>query len=183
MHKVFLIIIVFSSCPNLWAGAASEISDYSPGKELGASNNKKFHESDGRADRYFPRGLREISVIVTDHGYYPDRISIFEGEEVRFFVTSTKKTASCFTLKEKNVFLSALSGSVNEALVSFDVLGEIEYFCPSEKFKGKITVLPRSKAPGAVAGRGIASVPSKISDDNSNDEYRDGPSFWLPRDE
>ena len=32
---------------------------------------------------------REVAVIVTKEGYYPRSLSVFEGERIKFFVTST----------------------------------------------------------------------------------------------
>ena len=51
------------------------------------------------------------------------------------------KEPSCFMLNEKGVFLSAHAGRVNEAVISFDQAGIYRFYCPSQKFRGKVHVL------------------------------------------
>lgn len=102
--------------------------------------------------------MREHGIIVTDEGYYPKSISIFEGEKVRFFVTSTTKEKSCFMIPEKEIFLSAIKGQMSEAQAVFERKGTYKFYCPTGKIKGKIVVLPKKKKPSLKkAKRKIAS--------------------------
>jgi hypothetical protein len=64
-----------------------------------------------------PTPMREISVIVTKEGYYPKSLSVFEGEKIKFYVTST----------------------VEESV--FDRAGEFAFYCPGSKNDGKIVVI------------------------------------------
>ncbi len=93
------------------------------------------------AKSFFASGIRKISIIVTEDGYYPDKFSVFEGERVHFFVTSTLDRPSCINLPEKRFFAAAKKGQIFEGLAAFDAPGVVEFGCPSEKFKGKITVM------------------------------------------
>jgi plastocyanin len=121
----------------------------------------------------FKQPLREVSVIVTPEGYYPNQISVFEGERVRFFVTSTVDKPHCFVVDEHKVFLAAEKGKMTEGETLFRRPGKYKFYCPSSQEKGFVTVIekvklsprPEEKKPG----RQVAS------------DYTDDPSHWVPK--
>ena len=86
---------------------------------------------------------REISVIVTKEGYYPKSISVFEGEKVKFYVTSTVEEPNCLIVESHKVFMAATKGKITEAEALFDKSGEFAFYCPSSKNDGKIVVLKK----------------------------------------
>lgn len=86
---------------------------------------------------------RQQSIIVTPEGFYPEQFSVFSGDRVRFFVTATSDSKECFIIKGKEIFLSAEKGKVSEGSVIFNSPGVFQYYCPTNKFRGKITVLER----------------------------------------
>lgn len=87
--------------------------------------------------------VREISVIVTKEGYYPKSISVFEGEKVKFYVTSTVEEPHCMIVEAHKVFVAANKGKVTEAETTFDKAGEFAFYCPSSKNDGKIVVMKK----------------------------------------
>lgn len=111
--------------------------------------------------------IREVSIIVTDEGFYPSKFSVHKGERVRFFVTSTTEDKQCFILKGQEFFLAAQKGRISEGMISFDDKGVVEFYCPTHKEKGRITVLERSKK-RKVLQRSIASKKVRA---------------WTPKDE
>ena len=123
-------------------------------------------EISGFKEKTFEKPIREFSVIATEAGYFPNRIFAYVGERARFFVTSTDDSPQCFLLQDHNVFLSARKGEMKEAQVEFKYPGRFEFYCPSTKFKGHVTVVAR---PGVEkkAKRGIASEKSLL---------------WIPKD-
>lgn len=88
--------------------------------------------------------MREVAVIVTKEGYYPKSLSVFEGEKVKFYVTSTIEEPHCMIVESHKVFLAANKGKVTEAEAVFDKAGEFAFYCPSSKNDGKIVVLKKS---------------------------------------
>ena len=86
---------------------------------------------------------REVSIIVTKEGYYPKSLSVFEGEKVKFYVTSTLDEPHCMIVEGHKVFLAANKGKVTEAEATFDKSGEFAFYCPSSKSDGKIVVMKR----------------------------------------
>lgn len=112
---------------------------------------------------------REYSVIVTENGYYPEKMIAFAGETVRFFVTSTLKAPSCFILSEKKLFLSAHMGRVTEGIGVFEHPGEYEFHCPGQNIKGKVVVLKKSTKEDKEAERRVASEKA--------------PEKWVPKGE
>lgn len=128
-----------------------------------------LEESPYSKARKFNTPLREQAIIVTEEGFYPKSISVFKGERVRFYVTSTSENKSCFILKGKNLFLSAEKGKVSEGVVYFEESQAIEFYCPTTKSKGRVTVLERPKDKNdRRAQRNIASDKVRI---------------WMPKDE
>ena len=98
---------------------------------------------------------REISIIVTKEGYYPKSLSVFEGEKVKFYVTSTLDEPHCMIVEGHKVFVAANKGKVTEAEATFEKAGEFAFYCPSSKSDGKIVVMKK-----AVPKREIASEKS-----------------------
>lgn len=118
--------------------------------------------------KYFKKPLREYSIILTDEGYYPEKIMAYVGEKVRFFVTSTKKKPECFVMQDHKLFLSARMGQISEGEVVFKDAGKYKFYCPSSKHKGYITVIEKTSNVEEQK-RQIASEEVK-------------PSYWVPRD-
>ncbi len=100
--------------------------------------------------------VREMAVIVTKEGYYPKSLSVFEGEKIKFYVTSTVEEPHCMIVESHKVFLAANKGKVTEAEVVFDKAGEFAFYCPSSKNDGKIVVLKK-----AMPKREVASEKSR----------------------
>lgn len=111
--------------------------------------------------------VREHSIIITEEGYYPKQISLFEGEKLKVFLTSTLNHPSCFMLPQKKIFMAARKGEVTESEAYFNKPGIYWFYCPTGKIKGKITVLEKLETKKIVE-RKIAS------------ERRMGQ--WRPRD-
>jgi plastocyanin len=94
---------------------------------------------------------REVAIIVTKEGYYPKHLSVFEGEKVKFFVTSTVEEPNCLIVESHKVFMAANKGKVTEAEVVFENSGEFAFYCPSSKNDGKIVVLKKQNMKREIA--------------------------------
>lgn len=94
---------------------------------------------------------REVAIIVTKEGYYPKHLSVFEGEKVKFFVTSTVEEPNCLIVESHKVFMAANKGKVTEADVVFENPGEFAFYCPSSKNDGKIVVLKKQNMKREIA--------------------------------
>lgn len=104
---------------------------------------------------------REVAVIVTAEGYYPKNISVFEGEKVKFYVTSTVEDPNCLIVEGHKVFMAANKGKLSEAEVVFDKPGNFAFYCPSSKNDGKIVVIKKYEPKREVAS--------------------EQPSVWMPK--
>jgi hypothetical protein len=106
-------------------------------------------------DTKYDRPIREIAVIASDEGYYPKQISVFEGERVRFFVSSISSGPNCLVIAKHELFLAANRGRITEGEAIFMEPGRVEYYCPASKIRGAITVLrnKRPKPTRTVAGK------------------------------
>lgn len=122
-------------------------------------------EPSGPEPQKLAHPTREISIIVTKEGYYPKSISVFEGEKVKFYVTSTVEEPNCVIVESHKVFMAANKGKVTEAETVFDKAGEFAFYCPSSKNDGKVVVLKK-----AMPKREVAS-----------EKKGDEPSVWMPR--
>lgn len=94
---------------------------------------------------------REVAVIVTKEGYYPKTLSVFEGEKIKFYLTSTVEEPHCMIVEAHKVFLAANKGKVTETEVVFERAGQFAFYCPSSKNDGKIVVLKKSMPKREVA--------------------------------
>lgn len=100
-------------------------------------------------ERAKPR--REVSIIVTKEGYYPKTVSVFEGEQIKFYVTSTLEEPQCMIVESHKVFLAANKGKVSEGEATFDKPGEFAFYCPSSKIDGKIVVMKKAQPKREIA--------------------------------
>jgi hypothetical protein len=129
---------------------------------------------DHHSFKKFKAPQRDFSIIVSNEGYYPDRLIVFEGEKVRFFVTSTSTDSKCFILENHEVFVPANKGRVAEAEIVLNKAGEYSFYCPSFAHKGKLVVLgERERAQPVV----------KINRDPASSSVLDKQSeqAWIPK--
>lgn len=117
-------------------------------------------------EKMYQAPIREISVIITDDGFFPNKISAFEGEKVRFFVTSTASEKQCFILQRHELFLGVDKGKVNEGEIMLDQPGRFKFYCPSNKMQGHLTVIKKTVE--------IEETRAPASESK--------PRFWVPRD-
>lgn len=118
----------------------------------------------------FDKPVREVSVIATDDGYYPNKISAFEGERIRFYVTSTSKQKQCFLMENHKIFLPAENGQVADKTIVVERPGRFKFYCPSTKFVGHLTVLKKKEEKSEEIKRKLAGDEEKK------------PHYWVPRD-
>lgn len=123
--------------------------------------------SESFKSKMYKSPIREVSIIITDDGFYPNRIVAFEGDKIRFFVTSTTSEKECFVMKKHKIFLAAQKGKVNEGEVNLEQLGRFKFFCPSSKHFGYLNVLER---------------PEKVQKSNKRVIASEKPGYWTPRD-
>ena len=121
------------------------------------------------AKEIYESPLREYSLIVTGEGYYPNRLFAFEGEKIRFYITSTNNNPSCFSIPDKDIFLAVEKGYVTEKIVYFQKAGLYEFYCPTGNISGKIRVMrKKGKDEEDAVKRELASKNVKI---------------WMPKDD
>ena len=124
--------------------------------------------------------LRQEAVIICENGFYPNRLSVFNGEKVRFFITSTLKDKGCFNIPAKNIFTSPSAGKILETEVFFDESGTFVVNCPNMQFSAQIIVQEKAADKFETNRRGLASdvvkvwkpkeTPAEWSEENFEDE-------------
>ncbi|EQC52325.1 cupredoxin domain-containing protein [Bacteriovorax sp. DB6_IX] len=114
---------------------------------------------------------REISIISSDSGYYPKAPTVFVGEQVRVFVTSTTNKPTCMIVKDQEFYVEAKQGEMSEGVLYFDKSGIHEFYCPASGHKGKIVVLEHPDRKKERIRRELAS------------ERKKKVKIWRPRDE
>jgi len=116
--------------------------------------------------KQFKKPTREYSIIATNEGFYPNKVFAYVGEKVKFFVTATSDKPQCFLIKDHEVFVGAKQGEISFGEVTFNTPGRFEYYCPSNSFKGHVTVIEKVGEKREKRKREIASKK---------------PDYWMPR--
>lgn len=116
---------------------------------------------------------REQAVIVTKEGFYPNRLVVFKGEKVRFFVTAVGVDSACFNIPDKNIYTTAATSKIVEAETFFDKVGVFQFNCPNNSFSGRVMVLEKASDRDETMRRGLASDTFKIW------KPKDAPSEWV----
>lgn len=106
--------------------------------------------------------IREVSVIVSKEGFFPNRLVVFRGEKVRFFLTSTIGGAQCFNIPSYNLFVSPAQSKVAEAEVYFDRAGIFPVNCPNNSMNARVVVLERAEDRKESERRGRVGHPVHI---------------------
>lgn len=122
----------------------------------------------------FDRPIREMAIILSDEGFYPQSLFAYKGERVRFYLTSVSNKPKCFMIPDKEVFLGVQRGQVTEAVVDFDREETVRFHCPSDKMEGEISVYEHPKDKAHRQRREIASESRK-------QVIR--PQAWVPKDD
>lgn len=116
---------------------------------------------------------REQGVIIGKEGFYPNRIVVYKGEKVRFFVTSVGVDSACFNIPDKNVFSTPGKDKIAETEVFFDKVGVFQFNCPNNTFSGRVMVLEKASDREETQRRGLASDVVKVW------RPKDTPSEWV----
>lgn len=116
---------------------------------------------------------REQAVIISKEGFYPNRLTAFKGEKVRFFITAVGVDSACFNIPDKNVYTTATQSKIVEAEVFFDKVGVYQFNCPNNTFTGRVMILEKASDRDESMRRGLASDSVKIW------KPKDTPSEWV----
>lgn len=116
---------------------------------------------------------REQAVIIGKEGFYPNRIIVYKGEKVRFFITSVGVNSACFNIPDKNVFSSPGKEKITEAEVFFDKVGVFQFNCPNNTFTGRVMVLEKASDRIETQRRGLATDLVKVW------MPKETPSEWV----
>jgi hypothetical protein len=102
-------------------------------------------EEDGEEKVWLKHPKREVSIILTDEGYYPEKTIVFKNEKVKFFLTSTSDEAGCMIIDKHQFFVGVKKGRVSEGEVVLEKPGDYKIYCPTSKHVGHLTVLEKKK--------------------------------------
>ncbi len=116
---------------------------------------------------------RDTAIIVGDEGFYPNRVVVFKGEKVKFFITNTTEQTQCFNIPDKNLFTTAQKGKIAEGETFFDKSGVYTFNCPNFKFTGRIIVIEKEADRKETMRRGLANETVKVW------KPKDEPSEWV----
>ncbi len=116
---------------------------------------------------------REEGVIIGKEGFYPNRIVVYKGEKVRFFVTSVGVDTACFSIPAKNAYSTPGKDKIAETEVFFDKVGVFQFNCPNLAFSGRIMVLEKPSDMEETKRRGLASDVVKVW------RPKETPSEWV----
>lgn len=116
---------------------------------------------------------REMGIIISKDGFFPNRIVVYKGEKVRFFVTSAGVESACFNIPDKNVFTTSGKDKIAESEVYFDKVGIFQFNCPNNTFTGRVMVLEKASDRLESERRGLASDMVKIW------KPKETPSEWV----
>lgn len=84
--------------------------------------------------------LQEISVIVSDQGFYPERIVLTQGTPVKMYLITPAKVPLCFMVDEWGIRKGVKPGKIEEISFTPDQPGNFRFYCPVKSIEGKITV-------------------------------------------
>ncbi len=121
------------------------------------------------------------SIILTETGFIPEQISLFEKEWVSLFLTNTASENSCFILSDKEIHLSVQPGKIVATKIYFEKPGLYSFYCPLYQVKGTIRVLKKDLY--ALKENEKKEMRREISSQANLDHYFiDQDRYWIPKD-
>lgn len=100
-------------------------------------------------------GTQEISLIVSDYGYFPNRLFVTQNVPVKIYLTTPSKVTLCFMLDQWGVKKGVLPGKVEEISFVPEAPGEYRFYCPVKSIEGTLVV--RETPIASPSARGIAA--------------------------
>lgn len=113
-------------------------------------------------------GVQEVSLIVSDYGYFPNRIFVTQNVPVKIYLTTPSKITMCFMLDTWGLRKGILPGKVEEISFVPEAPGNYRFYCPVKSIEGTLTV--REAPVAEQSGRGVASAPPPPPDAGRNNE-------------
>lgn len=125
-------------------------------------------------DAYWFEGpYRELSIILTDDGYYPQRLNVFRGEKIRFYLANTGREDRCFMIQDKGIFTPVRKGEFKVVEVEFTHEEVLNFHCPVGNMRGKISVLEHPRE---------IRQKRRMRELASESKTR-APKVWMPREQ
>lgn len=100
-------------------------------------------------------GVQEISLIVSDYGYFPNRVFVTQNVPVKIYMTTPSKNTLCFMLDNMGLKKGITPGKVEEITFTPGQAGNFRFYCPVKSIEGTLTVREAPLAEQSV--RGLAS--------------------------
>jgi hypothetical protein len=122
---------------------------------------------------WFDAAKREMAIIITDEGFYPQQLSVFQGEKVTFYLTSTAREDRCFMIANKEIFVPVYKNQLQIVEVEFKREETLDFHCPVGNMRGRISILEHpNHRKDRLQKRELAS-----------ESVTRQPKIWMPREE
>ncbi len=135
-----------------------------------------------------PGVFQEVSVIVSDHGYFPNRIFVTQNIPVRVYLTTPSKSTLCFMIDNWSVKKGITPGKVEEVNFVPDRAGNYRFYCPVKSIEGTLTVR-EAPAPGGEPARNVAALadrpvePKRVSSSRTYNEPKNAKQLRMLTDD
>jgi hypothetical protein len=87
-------------------------------------------------------GVQEFSIIVTEKGFFPNKVIVRRNIPVNLYLTATDSRSLCFVMKKGEFNFHQGVGAKNVERISFrpTETGPFEFHCPINNIKGNLIV-------------------------------------------
>lgn len=109
-------------------------------------------------------GIQEVSIIVSDYGYFPSKIFVTQNIPVKLYLSTPSSGTLCFIVDVWGLRKGIAPGKVEEVVFIPEQAGEFRFYCPVKSIEGRIAV--RESAISGRTVRGLASTEAVAQDDN-----------------
>jgi plastocyanin len=93
-----------------------------------------------RTQAAIQKGVQEVAVIASDHGYFPKTIFVSRDVPVRIFVTGASRNTLCFMMDSFQVRRQIRAQKIEEITFTASVPGKYRFYCPVNGMEGTIVV-------------------------------------------
>lgn len=94
------------------------------------------------------KGIQEVSVIVSDLGYFPRTFFVTRNVPVRLYVTGASRQSLCFMMEPFNVMRQVRTNDVTEIVFTPNSSGQYRFHCPVNNLEGTMVVRELASSSG-----------------------------------
>ncbi|MCO5144264.1 MAG: cupredoxin domain-containing protein, partial [Oligoflexia bacterium] len=121
---------------------SSGYSDIPQKKEVygSGSGKKEIRDEAVKPEEVYKHGVQELSIILTETGFLPNKIYVRKNIPVRLFLTSGSPESLCFIMDDFSIREGVGNQLIKDIRLLPNKAGTYRFYCPVREIEGSMIV-------------------------------------------